>query len=103
MTRWQVVRLFTIEGAMHAILSVAAAFIWGTPLLVLIAKKGLAMPKGTEGYGLAIAEKIFPVYTVGTVITMALVVMISTAIVSYLPSRKIAKMKPTEALRGKIQ
>jgi ABC-type lipoprotein release transport system permease subunit len=103
MTRWQVVRLFTIEGAMHAVLSVATAAVWGTPLLILMAKKGLAMPKGTEGYGLAIAERIIPVYSVATIITMALVVLISTAIVSYLPSRKIAKMKPTEALRGKIQ
>lgn len=57
MTRWQVVRLFTIEGAMHSILSVFAAAIWGTPLLYLVAKNGFAMPKGTEGYGLTIAEK----------------------------------------------
>lgn len=103
MTRWQVVRLFTIEGAMHAVLSVVAAAIWGTPLLFLLAKKGMAMPKGTEGYGLAIAEKIFPAYGAWTILTMAMVVMISTTIVSYLPSRKIARMKPTEALRGKIQ
>jgi putative ABC transport system permease protein len=103
MTRWQVVLLFTIEGAMHSILSVFAAAIWGTPLLYLLAKKGFAMPKGTEGYGLTIAEKIFPVYGLGTIITMALIVMVSTAIVSYIPSRKIAQMKPTEALRGKVQ
>jgi putative ABC transport system permease protein len=103
MTRWQVVRLFTIEGAMHALLSVAAAVVWGTPLLILLAKKGMAMPKGTEGYGLTIAEKIFPVYGAGTIITMAMIVMISTTIVSFLPSRKIARMKPTDALRGKIQ
>lgn len=103
MTRWQVVRLFTLEGAMNSVLSVVAGAVWGTPLLIFLAKKGLAMPKGVEGYGLAIAEKIFPVYGLGTIITMAVVVLVATTIVSYIPSRKIAGMKPTEALRGKIQ
>jgi putative ABC transport system permease protein len=103
MTRWQVVRLFTTEGAMHSILSVGAAAIWGTPLLYLLAKNGFAMPKGAEGYGLVIAEKIFPAYGVGTIITMATIIMVTTTIVSYIPSKKIAGMKPTEALRGKVQ
>jgi ABC-type antimicrobial peptide transport system permease subunit len=103
MTRWQVVRLFTVEGTMHAVLAVIAGAIWGTPLLYLLAKYGLAMPKGTEGYGFTLAEKIYPVYGAGTIIIMSVIVMAATAIVSYIPSRKIAKMKPTEALRGKVQ
>lgn len=103
MTRWQVVWLFTVEGAMHSVLSVIAAAIWGTPLLYLLAKNGFAMPKGTEGYGFTLAEKIFPVYGAGTIIIMAVIVMAATTIVSYIPSRKIARMKPTDALRGKVQ
>ena len=103
MTRWQVVRLFTIEGAMHSILSVAAAAIWGTPLFILLAKKGFTMPAGTESYGLTIAEKLFPIYGVGMIIIMALIILLTTTFVSYLPSRKIARMNPTEALRGKVQ
>jgi ABC-type lipoprotein release transport system permease subunit len=103
MTRWQVVWLFTVEGAMHSVLSVIAAAIWGTPLLYLLARNGFAMPKGTEGYGFTLAEKIFPVYGAGTIIIMAVIVMAATTIVSFIPSRKIAHMKPTEALRGKVQ
>jgi putative ABC transport system permease protein len=103
MTRWQVVRLFTLEGAMNSILSLVAAVIWGAPLMWLLAKNGFAMPKGAEGYGLTMAAKIFPAYSVGTIVSMALIVMISTTIVSYIPSSKIAGMKPTEALRGKVQ
>jgi putative ABC transport system permease protein len=103
MTRWQVVRLFTVEGALHSVLSVIAAAIWGAPILYLVAKNGYAMPKGAEGYGLTMAEKIFPVYGIGTILTMTLIVMVSTTIVSFIPSRKIAGMKPTEALRGRIQ
>jgi ABC-type lipoprotein release transport system permease subunit len=103
MTRWQVVWLFTVEGAMHSVLSVIAAAVWGTPILYMVAKKGFGMPKGIEGYGLTIAEKIFPAYAAGTIITMTLIILITTTIVSFIPSRKIAGMKPTEALRGKVQ
>jgi putative ABC transport system permease protein len=103
MTRWQVVWLFTVEGAMHSVLSVIAAAVWGTPILYMMAKNGFGMPEGIEGYGLTIAEKIFPAYAAGTIITMTMIILISTTIVSFIPSRKIAGMKPTEALRGKIQ
>ena len=103
MTRWQVVWLFTVEGAMHAFLSVVAGAVWGAPLLIVVAKKGFAMPAGTEGYGLTIAEKIYPAYGIGTIVIMGMIVMLTTTVVSFLPSRKIARMKPTEALRGKVQ
>jgi putative ABC transport system permease protein len=103
MTRWQTVWLFTVEGAMHAVLAVIAGAIWGTPLLYLLAKQGIAMPKSAEGYGFTMAERIYPVFGAGTIIVMAVIIMLATTIVSYIPSRKIAKMKPTEALRGKVQ
>jgi ABC-type antimicrobial peptide transport system permease subunit len=32
-----------------------------------------------------------------------IIIMLVTLIVSYWPSRRIARMNPTEALRGKIQ
>ena len=53
--------------------------------------------------GLPIAEKIYPAYSVGLVLSIMLIVIITTTIVSYLPSRKISKMNPTEAIKGKLQ
>lgn len=103
MTRWQVVRLFTIEGAMHAILAAIVAALYGIPLLTLQAIKGIPMPQGTDEYGLTIAEKIFPVYSAGLIIATVAIVFITATIVSFLPARRIAKMNPTEAIRGKIQ
>jgi len=103
MTRWQVVWLFTAEGAMNAVLSVIAGAIWGGPLLWLLGKYGYAMPKGAEGYGLTMAEKIYPAYSFGTIVSMTLIILITTSVVSFIPSRKIARMKPTEALRGKVK
>jgi len=103
MTRGQVIRIFTIEGALHGILAILVAALYGIPLLYLSAKSGWAMPQGSDDYGMAIAEKIFPAYGAGLVLGTILIVMIAVTIVSYLPTRKIARMKPTDAIRGKIQ
>ncbi len=103
MTRRQVVSLFTVEGAMHAILAVIVGAIYGIPFLLWQINTGFAMPAGTDEMGLAIAETIFPVYGVGLIITTVLLVLIITTIVSYMPARKISKMNPTDAIKGKIQ
>ena len=103
MTRGQVIRLFTIEGAMHGVLAIIIAAIYGVPLLYLQVKYGFSMPEMTDSYGLTIAEKIFPVYSVGLVLGTTFIVLLVTTFVSFLPARKISKMKPTEAIKGKIQ
>lgn len=61
------------------------------------------MPAGTDDMGIAIAETIFPVYGIGLIVTTLILVFIITTIVSYMPARKISKMNPTEAIKGKIQ
>ena len=103
MTQRQVVALFTVEGAMHSILAAFLAMIYGIPLLALQAKVGWSMPAGTDDFGLTIAETIYPSYSVGLVVGTTLIVLITTTIVSYLPARRISKMEPTDAIRGKIQ
>ena len=102
MTRGQVIRLFTIEGAMNSILAAGVAAIYGIPLLSLQAINGISMPENTDEYGMAIAEKIFPVYSIGLIITTILFIFLTATIVSFIPARKIAHMKPTDAIRGKI-
>lgn len=103
MTRTQVVSLFTVEGAMHAILAIIVGAIYGIPFLLWQMKKGFTMPAGSDDMGIAIAEKIFPVYGGGLILFTVLLVIIITTIVSYMPARKISKMKPTDAIKGKIQ
>ena len=103
MTQRQVVALFTIEGAMHSVLAAILAAIYGAPLLYIQAVNGWKMPGGTDDFGMTIAETIYPAYSVGLVVGTTLLVLITTTIVSYIPSRRISKMKPTDAIRGKIQ
>jgi len=103
MTRWQVVGLFTVEGAMHAVLAVLVGAAYGIPLLTIQAVKGLSLPVSSGDFGISMASKIVPVYSAGLVAGTVLIVVIVTTVVSFLPARKIAKMSPTDALKGKIQ
>ena len=103
MTRGEVVGLFTIEGSLNSVLAGLLAALYGIPLLAMQASHGMSMPGGSKGFGLAVADRIYPAYSLGLIVTTILLILLTTTIVSYLPSRKIAKMKPTEALRGKIQ
>lgn len=102
-TRREVVGLFTIEGTMHAALAAIAATIYGLPFLYWQAKAGWTLPMDASEFGMAMAQTLYPVYTLGLIVSTVLLVLLTTAVVSYLPSRKIAKMNPTEALRGKLQ
>ncbi len=101
-TRGAVIRLFTLEGALHGILAAVLAAVYGIPFLAWFARVGWAMPKSMDSYGLAIGEKLFPVYSIGLVLGTTLLVLVITTIVSFLPTRKIARLKPTDALRGRM-
>lgn len=102
-TRQQVVGLFTVEGAMHAILAAALAAVYGVPFFIWQARVGFTIPMDTSEFGMAIAPTMYPIYSVELIISTTLIVLLTTSVVSYWPARRIAKMNPTEALRGKIQ
>ena len=103
MTRGQVVALFTAEGALHSVFATLLGAAYGLPLLSMQAARGINLPVSSEDYGLTMAEKLYPVYSLGLILGTVLVVVFVTTLVSYWPSRKIARMNPTEALRGKIR
>jgi ABC-type antimicrobial peptide transport system permease subunit len=61
------------------------------------------MPEGYGDYGIAIASRIFPVYSAALLTGTVVLVLAASTIVSFLPARRIARMSPTDAIRGKIQ
>ena len=103
MTRKQVVGIFTFEGAFHAILAAAIGAVYGIPLFLALATKGMSMPEGSDDMGIPISEAIYPAYGIGLIASTIVLVFIITLIVSYLPARKISKMNPTDAIKGKVQ
>ena len=102
MTRSRVVRLFTLEGGLNAVLAAGATLIFFGPVLWYFGKYGIPLPIDYTEMGMLVAKRLIPVYTIGLVISTTILVSIIVLIVSYIPSRRIAKMKPTNALRGKV-
>lgn len=103
MTRWQVVGIFTVEGTVYSILAILLGALYGTPLLLYLSKVGWAMPSGSTDMGISIAERIYPVYGAGLIGFTVVLVVLAATVVSFLPARKIARLNPTDALKGKIQ
>lgn len=103
MTQKQVIRLFTLEGTLNALLAILLGAIYGVPLSAYFAIKGIPMPSGSGDFGIAIADKIYPAFPLSLVFGMIVFIILITAFVSYLPAHRIARMKPTDAIRGKIQ
>jgi ABC-type lipoprotein release transport system permease subunit len=60
------------------------------------------MPKAVGDFGFAISERLFPAYSTSLVVGTIVFVWALTTFVSFLPTRKIAKLKPTEAVRGSL-
>ncbi|MDZ7370461.1 MAG: FtsX-like permease family protein [candidate division KSB1 bacterium] len=101
MTRSQVIGLFTLEGALHGVLAALMGALWGFPIMATMARKGWKLPGYSDDFGLAIGERLYPLYSAALIIGTTLLVLISVTIVSWLPTRRIARMNPTDALRGR--
>ena len=103
LTRRQLIGLFTLEGVLHAALGVLLAAVWGTPLLVYFGVAGWKMPDTMDQYGMAgMHDAVIFHYTPWLVLRAVLVVLCITTLVSWWPTRRIARLKPTDALRGKF-
>ncbi len=102
MTRFQVICLFTLEGMLLGVLALGVATVIGAPLLYLTSTKGIPLPQATDSYGFALQDRLFPVYSLSLILGVVVLIMITVTIVSFLPTRKIARLKPTEALKGKV-
>jgi len=102
MTRIKVVSLFTIEGLLNAVLASMMAILFFGPILWYFGNYGIPLPLDYSDMGLIIAKRLIPVYSIGLIIISSALIFTIVLIVSYLPSRKISKMNPTDALRGKV-
>jgi len=101
MTRSKVVGIFTVEGGTHSILAALVGAVYGIPLFLYLDKIGITF--GTPDMGITMAETIYPYYSIRLIIISTVLVVLSATVVSYIPARKIAKMNPTDALKGKLQ
>ena len=101
MQKRKVVLLFTIEGALNAILAIILTAILFGPILYYFQLNGIPLPIDYSDMGLIISKTLMPVYSPILLIATAFIVFIILLIVSYIPSRRISKMHPVDAIRGK--
>ncbi|NQV16462.1 FtsX-like permease family protein, partial [bacterium] len=101
LTRAKVIGLFTIEGSLHGVIAFVAGFVLGSPLFYTMATKGYTVPGGMDDYGMALGNTIYSKFGPNLLIGTTLLMFITVVVVSYLPTRKISKLTPTDALRGK--
>jgi ABC-type lipoprotein release transport system permease subunit len=103
MTRPKIIQLFTLEGVLHAVLAILMGAVYGIPLLNHFQKVGMQIGMDAKEWGLSgLDDTLYPVYGWKLVVGTIMFVLITVTIVSFLPTRKIAKLKPTDALRGKM-
>jgi ABC-type lipoprotein release transport system permease subunit len=102
MTRIQVVCLFTIEGTLLGVMALMVGAIYGIPVLTLLMNIGITLPSATQQVGLAIGAKLYPHYALSIYVITAVILFVSVVVVSFLPTRQIMHLRPTEALKGKI-
>jgi putative ABC transport system permease protein len=100
MTRAQVIVLFTLEGALHSILAALLGMVYAGPLFYLLSRHGFTIPGG-DSWGFSLGDKLYPTFTAGLILGTTVLVFLVTTFVSWLPTRKIAKLKPTDALAGR--
>jgi len=103
LTRLKIIQLFTLEGVLHAILAIFMGAIYGIPLLNHFQKVGMQIGMDAKEWGLSgVSDALYPIYGWRLVVGTIILVLITVTIVSFIPTRKIAKLKPTDALRGKM-
>lgn len=103
LTRGRVIALFTLEGSLLSFLAMLVGAVYGIPLLAWFAANGWVLPSDqADSFGLALGNTLYPIYSGGIIAGTALLVFLITTVVSFLPTRRIAKLKPTEAIKGKL-
>jgi putative ABC transport system permease protein len=101
MTNRQITATFTLEGVLHGVLAAIISAIYASPLIWYLQTYGYSFGVSSDQLGLAIGDRYYPDYTVGLVVQSVLIVMLILTVVSYLPARKITKLQPYDALRGR--
>ena len=103
LNREQIIRIFTWEGFIGGLLSVALAVIWGTPLLLKFQENGLRLPDYMNSFGVdGIIDAMYPQYTISLVIFTIVIVLLIMLAVSYIPVSNISRLTPVDALQGRM-
>ena len=97
-----VMQLFTLEGTMYSVLAILMTAVCGSPLLWVFSYVGIPLPASLGHVGLTGNERMLPYYKPSSILIIIIIVVTMSAIISFIPSRKIARQNMLLALKGKI-
>jgi len=103
MSQRQITTMFTLEGGLYSLFAIGMTAILGTPMFWYFATTGYIMPEGYDSFGiLGFMEPIKMSYPPLMLLQVFSFVVLVSVVVSWIPARRIARMKATDALRGKV-
>tara|TARA_B110000438_G_scaffold251130_1_gene255390 strand:+ start:2787 stop:3956 length:1170 start_codon:yes stop_codon:yes gene_type:complete len=96
----RIVRIFTLEGCLAAIWALVVALLLGLPFFIWFQGVGFDVSHLSEST-LPIRETIYPDYQLMEIIYSLIIVFILIVASSWFPVKKITRLDPTMALRGR--
>lgn len=100
MTPSRVVRLFTLEGSLAAFGAVVLTALLGIPFFAWFQTVGFDVSHLSET-GIPVRENIFLVFRPGEIASSVLITVSLMLVVAWWPVRRISRLDPTLALRGR--
>jgi len=101
LTQKEILRIFIIEGICYCIGGIIIGLIYGIPLFYYLSKYGISFPVSGDSLGIIMAPTIYSVYSFELIANTILILLLSSAFISYLAAKKITKMNIVDSLKGK--
>jgi len=96
----RIVKIFTLEGIIAALWALVLAVILGVPFFIWFQSVGFDVTHLSEA-SFPIRETIYPDYQVREILVSVLIVLVLIIVAAWLPVKKITRLDPTLALRGR--
>ncbi len=96
----EIVKLFFLEGFYIAVIGSALGVLVGIGITLLTGATGIDFGQAMDAVDMEISDVLYPVLTLKSTIFVFFYSTLVASLVSLLPSRQSAKIKPIEALRS---
>lgn len=96
----RIVKIFTLEGVLAALWALVLALILGVPFFIWFQGVGFDVTHLSEA-SFPIREIIYPDYQPREIIISVLIVLVLVIVSAWVPVKKITRLDPTLALRGR--
>ena len=96
----RIVKIFTLEGIIAALWALVLAAILGVPFFIWFQGVGFDVTHLSEA-SFPIRETIYPDYQVREILASVLIVLALIIVSAWMPVKKITRLDPTLALRGR--